>query len=770
MAYSVNVRTIAETYYEGGDLIPASNAFARMQEGVKGHLMVQSGYEGALQAEVPVKLKLEYRGLELLVQGRIDGLLMDGTACVVEEIKIPAVPPSAVRENDYPVHWAQAEIYAYMELKLNSLPRAEVRLKYSSLTGHSRVFAREYSFELLENRFFTYLDEYVTRLKRSDDYLKSALPSARAVAFPFDSFRDGQKIFSERGYETIKGRTCLLAQAPTGIGKTAAALCPAVQALGEGLTDIVFYLTARSTGRLAAENCLKLMRRHGLKLRSVSLFAKRKLCPTPHINCDPALCPRAKGYFDRQKNAVKESWGTDEFGQEEILALAYRFNLCPFELSLALCETAQVIICDYNYVFDPAVKLRRFFDRACRFTLLIDEAHNLPGRVTEMHSASIGEKELKAFLSKLDPGVSFFAPLISAVNTALSLLPAVSAPEMSLEKPDRLIGALRALGDELRPLLGLDLSFAEDLKQLYFDCLAFIRASENFDTATHRVLSLSDKGGAQRKIWLWQPTQAISRVLRKARGALLFSATLSPVEHYSYLLGLDRDRGDETLSLPSPFPRENLKSLCLDIPAVFSKRSESAPRVAQALKILAESKTGNYIACFPSHAYLEAVYREFTLIAPEIRAIKQARNMDEAARKAFLDSFEDAPETSLVGFIALGGVFSEGVDLAGERLIGAAIVGVGMPQIGFERDCLKALYDEKDENGFVTAYVYPGIGKCLQAAGRVIRSDTDRGALLFIDERYSLPAYRRLLPGHLRPKRIKESALAGALTDFWNEA
>ena len=770
MTYCVNVRTIAETYYEGGDLIPASVALARMQDGVKGHLMVQSGYEGGFQAEVPVKLKLERLGISLLVQGRIDGLCLDGDVCRVEEIKIPAVPPASVRENDYPVHWAQAEIYAYMELKLNSLERAEVRLVYSSLTGQRRVFSREYGSSQLEGRFFTYLDEYVSRLKRSDDYLKTALPSAKEAVFPFDSFRDGQKAFAERGYDAIKGRTCLLAQAPTGIGKTAAALYPAVRALGEGLTDIVFYLTARSTGRLAAENCLELMRRRGLSLRSVSLFAKRKLCPTPHVNCDPALCPRAKGYFDRQKNAVKESWDTHVFGQEEILALADRFNLCPFELSLALCETAQVIICDYNYVFDPAVKLRRFFDRACRFTLLIDEAHNLPGRVTEMHSASLNETELKAFLKKLDPEVPFFDPLISAVNAVLALLPVAFPPEMSLEKPEALIGALKALGDELRPLLGLDLSITEDARLMYFDCLAFIRACDSFDPATHRLLSLSDGNGAERKIWLWQPTGAISRVLKKSRGALLFSATLSPIEHYSYLMGLDRDRGDETLSLPSPFPRENLKSLCLDIPAVYSKRSESASRVARALRTLAESKTGNYIACFPSHAYLEAVFREFSYSAPEIRAIKQSRNMDEAARQQFLDSFEAAPETSLVGFIVLGGVFSEGIDLTGERLIGAAIVGVGMPQIGFERDCLKTLYDEKDENGFVTAYVYPGIGKCLQAAGRVIRSDTDRGALLFIDERYGLPAYRRLLPGYLRPKRVKESALKRALKEFWDEA
>ena len=768
MTYCVNVRTIAETYYEGGDLIPASVALARMQDGVKGHLMVQSGYEGELQAEVPVKLKLEYRGLNLQVQGRVDGLALYENSCLVEEIKIPAVSPASVKENDYPVHWAQAEIYAYMVLTLNSLERAEVRLVYSSLTGHSRVFSREYGSSQLKARFFTYLDEYVSRLKRSDDYLKAALPSAKEVTFPFDSFRDGQSEFAQRALAAIEGRTCLLAQAPTGIGKTAAALYPAVQALGRGLTDIVFYLTARSTGRLAAENCLQLMREHGLDLRSVSLFAKRKLCPTPHINCDPELCPLAKGYFDRQKNAVKESWNTRAFGQEQILLLAEKYSLCPFELSLALCETAQVIICDYNYVFDPAVKLRRFFDRACRFTLLIDEAHNLPGRVMDMHSAAISEAELKAFLKKLDPGVPFFAPLISALNTVTALLPVPAPPEMVSGKPLELISALKALGDELRPLLGLDLSVTEDARQLYFDCLKFIRASDSFEPDTHRLLSLSD-GGAEKKLWMWQPTREISRVLKRSRGALLFSATLSPIEHYSYLMGLDREKGDEALSLPSPFPRENLKSLCLDIPAVYSKRTESASRVAQALKTLAQSKTGNYIACFPSHAYLEAVYREFGFAAPGIRAIKQARNMDEAARRQFLNSFEAAPETSLVGFIVLGGVFSEGIDLAGERLIGAAIVGVGMPQIGFERDCLKSLYDEKDENGFVTAYVYPGIGKCLQAAGRVIRSDTDRGVLLFIDERYFLPAYRRLLPGHLRPKRIKENALEGALKAFWSE-
>ncbi|MCR4621454.1 MAG: ATP-dependent DNA helicase [Clostridiales bacterium] len=768
MTYSVNVRTIAETYYEGGDLIPASAALSRMQDGVKGHLMVQSGYTDGFEAEVPVKLRLEYRGLDLLIQGRIDGLALTRTRCCVEEIKIPAVPPSLVSENDWPVHWAQAEIYAYMALKSSALAEAEVRLKYSSLTGESRVFSRKYSFARLEELFFTYLDEYVSRLQRSDDYLKTALPSAKEVVFPFDDFRDGQMSFAEHAYNAIKGRTCLLAQAPTGIGKTAAALFPAVQALGEGLTDVVFYLTARSTGRIAAENCLRLMREKGLVLRSVSLYAKRKLCPTPALNCDPSECPLAKGYFDRQKYAVKESWSASSFGQEEIMALADRFDLCPFELSLALCETAQVIICDYNYVFDPAVRLRRFFDRACRFTLLVDEAHNLPSRVTEMHSAALSERQLSSFLKKLDPSVPVFLPVISAVNAVLALLPVPVPPEMSLEKPESLIFALKALGDELRSLLGTGLSIAEDVRQLYFDCLAFIRASDSFDPATHRLLSLSE-GGAQQKIWLWQPTDAISRVLKKARGALLFSATLSPVEHYSYLMGLDMNRGDETLSLPSPFPRENLKSLCLDIPAVYSKRSESVPRVAQALKTLAESKVGNYIACFPSHAYLEAVYREFKFASPDIRAIKQSRDMNEAARKAFLDCFETAPETSLIGFIVLGGVFSEGIDLSGDRLIGAAIVGVGMPQICFERDCLKYLYDEKDENGFVTAYVYPGIGKCLQAAGRVIRSDTDKGVLLFIDERYSLPFFRRLLPGHLRPKRTKESALKGALSEFWTE-
>ena len=766
----VNVRTLAEVYYEGGDLAFALNDLERMQEGLKCHLMLQNRYTDSYKAEVPVKHTVEVNGFTLTVQGRVDGLYLQGDECRVEEIKTARFSVSAVGENDYPVHWAQAEIYGFILCETHDLKQCQLHLVYADLSGEKKVFPRLLTRAQLAERFHTYAAEYVRRLKKSADWLSLSVPGIRAGAFPFARFREGQRAFAAGVYHAVKDKTRFLCEAPTGIGKTAAALFPAVKALGEGLTDTLFYLTARTTGRLAAENTLALMRGAGFRIRSVSICAKRKLCPTPSCACDPEVCARARGYFDRQKTAVEESWNESAWTQEAITALADKYRLCPFELALALSETAQVIICDYNYVFDPAVRLKRFFDHSGRYTLLIDECHNLPDRAREMYSAELGDKEIRELRRKVGLKEGRQSPLYASLTALLKSLGKSEECELRSELPLSVVNAAKDFSDTVKASIGGKSEYAGELTELYFSVLRFIRVSGDYDESTYKTMVTPEGKHARIRLWCWNPTPNLSKILKRMRGSILFSATLSPLVHYAGLLDVNEARGDRLMSLASPFPRENLLSLSLDIPTRYSKREESAPLVARAIHALALSRTGNYLACFPSHAYLNRVAELLSGMEPRVDLLLQSRSMTDTQREQYLAAFQPSPARSMVAFIAMGGVFSEGVDLPGDRLIGAAIVGVGLPQICFERDALKLLYDDDEgQGGFQTAYVYPGIGKCLQAAGRVIRTETDRGAVLFIDERYLDPAYASLLPDHLRPKHIPTGSLTKTLARFWSK-
>ena len=768
MTHSVNVRTIAEAYYEGGDLCFELDAAERMQEGLKGHVAIQSAYPAGYKSEVPLRLTLDVCGMQLTVQGRADGLLETADTLRVEEIKTTRMPLADISENDFPVHWAQAEMYGFMLCELRGRHECEVCLVYADLEGGRTVFARAYTQKRLKELFLKYAAVYAGRLKQQDQWREVSVPSVKTSPFPFESFRDGQRTFAEYVYRAVRDGKKLLCEAPTGIGKTAAALFPAVKAIGENLTDTVFYLTARTTGRLAAENTLALMRAKGHKIRSVTVSAKRKVCPTPLAACDPDVCPRAKGYFDRQKTALAASWQRSAYDERTIRQLADEYSLCPFELSLALSETAQIIICDYNYVFDPAVRLRRFFDRSGRYTLLIDEAHNLPARAREMYSAEIGYTELSALRRSIGSHAGKQCELYKDLTDVLKQLGIADECELRSELPLKLVNALKAFVDTAKPYIGRGGAYEQQLTNTYFAACTFIRVSGEYDSDTYKTLVLPEGKRNRIRLWCWNPTPRLEKTFKRMRGCAMFSATLSPLEHYAAMLAADEGRGDRLLSLPSPFPRENLLALALEIPTRYSRREESAHAVARAIHTLALSRTGNYLACFPSHAYMNLVAGIFTALEPRVDVLVQKRDMNEREREEYIAAFTEKPRRSLAAFIAMGGVFSEGIDLPGDRLIGAAIVGVGLPQIGFERDCLKTLYDDDEgEGGFERAYMYPGIGKCLQAAGRVIRTETDTGVVLFIDERYKMPEYARLLPEHMKPKSIARSELGERLKRFW---
>jgi len=766
--YAVNVRTLAETFFEGGDLFADLRSADRMQEGLKGHLMLQNNYPPEYRAEVPVKHECEIAGVRLTVQGRVDGLLLNDDTAVIEEIKTTRLWPASIREDDYPVHWAQAQIYAHIICVKEDLPAATVRLVYLNLSGARVAFTRIYPAEKLEELFVKYASVYALRLGKLEAWKEVSLPSMTALQFPFSGFRSGQREMAARVYLAIRDKRKILVEAPTGIGKTAGALFPAIKALGEGRVETVFYLTARTTGRRAAEDALALMRKSGLHLRSVTISAKKKMCPHPDLKCDPAVCPMARGYFDRQKIAVENAWAVEDLRSDNISFIAEKYQLCPFELSLALAETAEVVICDYNYVFDPVVRLRRFFDRKGSYALLIDEAHNLAPRARDMYSAEIGVSDVKAVRREVGKVEGKTSEFYQALTAFIRAFEKTEESELRTELPMALVDACKAFSDAAKTHLSDHAPYHGKLIELFYAVTGFLRASGEFDEVSHKTMVTPEDKRSRVKIWCWNPTERLKAAMKRVRGVALFSATLTPLHHYAQLLGLNEDEGDQLLSLPSPFPTENLFTGVLDIPTRFSAREESAARVANAIHALAASRTGNYMACFPSHAYLNQIAQIFAARYPDVSVLLQGRDMSEQAREAYLARFEANPQKSMVAFIAMGGVFSEGVDLPGDKLIGAAIVGVGLPQLCYEREALRALYEELSEGeGYNTAYIYPGIGKCLQAAGRVIRTATDRGAVLFIDERYKQPEYLSLLPPHYRPRSLNESKLPQALAAFW---
>lgn len=764
----ISVRALAEFALEGGDLWLSGQAVTRMQDGVRGHQAVQNAYGEDFQREVPIRLDFERAGISFSLFGRMDGLSRSLDAPLIEEIKTTALPPESIDADDYPVHWAQAMIYAHMLLQNEGGEQAQVRLTYYNLSGRRASFTRNFTKEALQQKFEEWLNPYVQWTRAILDDRVRMEPGLSALRFPFEHFRAGQRTFSAHGYVALRDGKNLLCQAPTGIGKTAASLFPALKAMSAGLVDTVFYLTARTTARLAAQQALEKMRGQGLVLRSVTLTARDKICPCPGCRCRPDECERARGYYDRRRRALYDALKLERLERGDIEELAGRHQLCPFELSLDLSEIAQVVICDYNYAFDPWVKLRRYFMEKGNYALLVDEVHNLPDRAREMYSAQLDEKALRALRretgriwGRKSPLYRCFSSFIHALSDYLKPL---EQPATLKEKPDALLKSANHFVETARPLMEGAGSLHEALNLAVLDALRFARVGENFAAERYAVMCDQNKI----KLWCYDPSNFLRDCLSKVRGAVMFSATLSPMRYYADLCGLDLEKGDALLSLPSPFPPENLLVMRLPLSTRFNDRARSLDELAQALLGLVRSRTGNYLCCFPSHAYMRALAERLEPELDGVRLLVQQGEMDDAAREEFLNAFQPRPQQTLLGCVVMGGVFSEGVDLPGDRLSGAAIVGVGLPQLCPELDALRAQYAERGLDGFRCAYQYPGLCRVLQAAGRVIRTEQDRGALLLVDDRYFRADYQALFPPHWQVESVRTpSEMERRLRAFW---
>ncbi len=775
---SVSVRQFVEFLLRSGDLSGGFRASASAADGIRVHQKLQKqamlacGGEAEYLPEVPVTWRTELDSMVLELGGRIDGLLLYGGEAVIEEIKTTARDPSEISGDDDPVFWGQAQCYAAMYCAERGCAHVTVRLIYCRAgSGETRAFERTLTRAQLEGFLRDLVERYRGWAELQREWALRRDRSIEGLRFPYDRFRIGQREMSVTVYRAIRDGTPAFIQAPTGTGKTIAAIFPAVRSIGDGTVSRLFYLTAKTIAREVAEKAIGVLREKGLHFRAVTLTAKEKICFTGEAVCDPDECPYAKGYYDRINAAIRDIFPVESVRRPDIEAYARKHSVCPFEFSLDLSLWADGIICDYNYLFDPRVYLRRFFSegagRDSGHVFLVDEAHNLVERAREMYSASLSLESFRSLRASMkEKRVKLprqYGPLHKSIGKVMEYLGdkggLIDGPEAEGTRPER---CERELPSDLLPLLRNFLAaaerllvkegrfpFRETLVQGFFDACHFLHMADNYGDSYVTTVTLDGKD-VRIKLFCVDPAPFLRSTVTRGRTGVFFSATLTPPEYFAEVLGGAGDAA--VMRLSSPFPRENLCVMLDDrTPTRLRRRDESYDRIAEETAALAGSRVGNYMVYFPSYRYLKEVRGRFEALAPGTAVITQSANMSEREREQFLGEFSVYGERTLVGFAVMGGVFGEGIDLAGERLSGVVIVGVGLPQIGFERDIVRDHFQAAKEKGFAFAYQYPGMNKVLQAAGRLIRTETDRGVILLIDERFACRDYRTLLPPEWDP-------------------
>jgi len=786
----VSVRTLVEFVLKQGDLQPGSIGASRAQEAIKTHQYIQktSGLEyvpevtlsyvyTSPESQLPNELR---KDLELEITGRADGIIKKESGECIDEIKTTSLDLSLIEESFSDLHWAQAQCYAFMYAVQEGLEKVETQLTYFQLdTAQVKRFKKKFSFADLSEFFFSLAERYLTWALKMQEWSVRRNASIRTMQFPFDTYRPGQRELAVAAYQTIKQSQKLYAQAPTGIGKTLGTLFPALKAMAEGFTVQIFYLTAKTITRTVAEKTLTDLQKHGLAVKLLTLTAKRKLCFLPEVSCQPEECSFAKGFYDRMRVAVEDMFGVETWTRQVIEEYARKHSICPFEFSLEMANWADVVICDYNYVFDPRVYLRRFFLDGGEYTFLVDEAHNLVDRARDMFSAELGKEswlKLKRLTKEDDPRLT---KSVTKVNSALlkekkrCIEAGRSGESVEKEPPSKLIQALRHFVKEVEHFLKVSdpaIGWREQLVEHYFQALSFIRTADSYDDHYVTFLQLT-RDDLRVKLFCLDPSARLKEALGRGRATVLFSATLSPMDYFMNVLG-----GEETsykLKLTSPFPAENLCLLINDrISTKYKQRASTYDLVAEAISAAVLHKEGNYLVYFPSYDYLHEVYLKFRTQNQQVNVICQTPGMAEVEREGFLATFASNPEHTLIGFALMGGIFGEGIDLIGDRLSGAVVVGVGLPQIGLEREIIRSYYEATNQQGYEFSYMYPGFNKVLQAVGRVIRTEEDRGIVLLIDERFSLYSYKTVFPEEWKKVRYVANAesIRKTIGSFWAES
>lgn len=768
---------------------PPENA---MQEGSRIHRMIQRRMGPEYQAEVGLKYVYNAGEYEIIVEGRADGIITESQV-TIDEIK--GVFRDIKKMKDaVPVHVAQAKCYAYIYAAQNGLKSIRVRMTYCHMeTEEIRYFHYDYTWQELQEWFGEVMEQYRKWADYHFAWQKMRQESIKALEFPYP-YREGQKELASYVYRTIYHKRKLFIEAPTGVGKTISTIFPAVKAMGEELCGKIFYLTAKTITRTVADHTFALLREHGLKLKSVILTAKDKICFMEETECNPEHCPYAKGHYDRVNDAMYDMLThEDVYSREKIEEYAQRHRVCPFEMCLDMSLFADAVICDYNYVFDPHVYLRRFFAEGIKgdYIFLIDEAHNLVERGRDMYSAVLRKEDFLELKRKVRAYDERIAKNLDRCNKELLALKRECENYKVEEYIDPFVRTLTRLSTAIDDYLEdhEDSPVRSDILEFYFEVSHFLEMYELLDENYVTYSEMESDGSFILKLFCVNPAKNLRECMQRGRSTILFSATLLPIGYYKTLLGADE--GDYEVYAKSVFNPEKMGLyIGSDVTSRYARRGdEEYYRIASYIHEVVRQRHGNYMLFFPSHAFLRNVYEiymHYFNAEETVECIVQEDYMNEQAREAFLHRFtgnedcdlnaliqmeiEVEEDKSLLGFCVMGGIFSEGIDLKSDSLIGAVIIGTGLPQVCNERELLKNYFDGWGENGFDYAYRYPGMNKVLQAAGRVIRTVEDFGIVTLLDERFLSPAYQRLFPREWKNYEIVTVDRIGRRIErFWDE-
>ena len=780
----ISVRNLVEFVLSSGDIDNRRTSGAEkdaMQAGSRIHRKIQRRMGANYQAEVTMKHVVEADEFQIAVEGRADGVIKELTGGVtIDEIKGVYMDIGHL-EAAIPVHQAQAMCYGYFYCYDNQLDVITIQVTYCNIeTEEIRRFQVDKTFEELEFWFQGLIHEYLKWATYLYQHGIRRKESLKELDFPYP-YREGQKELAVSVYRSIARGKNLFIQAPTGVGKTLSTVYPGLKAMGEGYAEKLFYLTAKTITRSVAEETFSILREHGLYFRTVTITAKEKLCFLEKPECNPDACPYAKGHYDRVNDAVYEIIHR-EFGitRETVLSYAMNYQVCPFEFCLDITNWVDGIVCDYNYVFDPNVRLKRYFAEGVpggRYLFLVDEAHNLVSRAREMFSAQVIKEDFLLMKKLLKGRSPKLVNLSERCNKMLLEMKRESDGYVIRESINLFVQALMTLFGELETFMEENREFQdrEQVLDFYFEVRNFLGIFDRVDDNYRVYTEMLPDGRFMLRLFCINPARNLAECLDKGQSTIFFSATLLPVQYYKELLSGNLE--DYAVYAESPFPKENrLLMVASDVSSKYTRRNQREyEKIVFYIKETVRGREGNYMVFFPSYQFLREVEEVLNAMPEEERTfhwIVQESNMREQEREAFLEefeSFEQGQSGTLVALCVMGGVFSEGIDLKEDRLIGAIIVGTGLPMVCTEQDILKNYFDEKEKQGFDFAYQYPGMNKVMQAAGRVIRTMEDKGIILLLDERFLRNDYQTLFPREWGEYYVVNRGCVGqAVEDFWN--
>ena len=777
----ISIRNLVEFIFKEGDIDNRNGKLANpdaMAEGTRIHSQIQKSMEEGYKAEVPLSITFNEEEYELTMEGRADGIFLNEDGITfIDEIKGMYLNLEGL-EAPFMVHKAQGMCYAYIVAVQNQLPEIGLQMTYANLdTNEIKRFQEVFSFEEIESWFMELYETYRKWADFEVHWKEVRQNSIKELEFPFP-YREGQRELVRDVYRTILRKKTLFLQAPTGVGKTISTVFPAVKAVGEGLGDRIFYLTAKTITASVAKDTFGILEEKGYRGKVIQLTAKEKMCLCDEMECNPVSCPYAKGHYNRVNHAVFETLQDfDMMDRETLLEQAKKYMVCPFEFALDVSSWSDDIICDYNYVFDPTVYLKRFFQNGVKgdYIFLVDEAHNLVDRSREMYSATLYKEDILTAKKLLKPYHRGLEKLLEKCNKQLLEYKRECNGYHIYEDLGSMIFTLLNIATKLSEFLQkpMDIPGKKEVLEFYFNIRNFLSIYDLVDEHYVIYSEIGEDGRFMIKLFCVDPSKNLQNCLDKGNATIYFSATLLPINYYKELLSTKQD--NYAIYAKSAFSEDQrLLLLGKDVSTKYTRRNEMEFRkIAEYITELVKGKKGNYMVFFPSYLLMNQVYDIFAKRVEEeqleLSLLLQTSNMKEVEKEEFLNAFEEEREGTLVAFCVMGGIFGEGIDLKNDRLIGAAIVGTGLPQISNEREILKNYYEDRGKSGFDFAFRYPGMNKVLQAAGRVIRTTEDCGVILLLDERFLQSDYTSIFPREWEAYYVVEAkSVASCVEKFWN--